>query len=265
MTVSKNSYKVQSFQISDSIDVKSFRNFFSAELIYSDSDELMYQAGDSQYIYVFKYGVVCFFNIDDIKVSDFIKLITQYCKNYIGNNLREDYMVETNSDETKIGNNKIKLGTGDKEVFRIIMLNVSQSVALDYYSDQTALLLDETNQYTFSLEKTGRLSISGNKLQRFIGKTLNLMNKITENLYIFDSALSTWEDENLDKIDVELKKTFDLQSRYRSLHEELHIIKENLDLFKDIMQHKKSNSLEWIIIILILVELINLFFSQHFK
>lgn len=254
--------KVQSFQISDSIDVKLFKNIFTAQLIYSDSDELFYQIGSEEYIYVFKYGVVCFLNNDDIKISDFIKLLSPYCKNFIGNKLREDYEVETGATEIKIGNNKIQLIKADTETFRIIMINVSQSVALDYYSDLTTILLEETNIYTYSLEKTGKLNISGNKLQRFIGKTLNLMNRITENLYIFDSATSTWEDEKLDNIDIELKKTFDLQSRYRSLHEELEIIKENLNLFKDIMHHRKSSSLEWIIIMLILVEVINLILSK---
>ena len=255
-------YKVQSFQISDTIDIKSFKNFFTAKLFYSDSDELYFQVSADQYIYVFKYGVVCFMNQDDVRISDFIKLISPYCKNFFEVKLQEEYLIETSSQEDKIGNNKIQLVNSDPETFRVIMLNVSQSVALDYYSDQATILMEETNQYTFNLERTGRLSISGNKLKRFIGKTLNLMNRITEHLYIFDSAASTWDDEKLDKIDTELKKTFDLQSRYRSIHEVLEIIKENLGLFKDIMHHRKSSSLEWIIIILILVEVINLFMSK---
>ncbi len=257
-------YKVLSFQISDSIDIKLFKNFFTAKLIYSDSDELYFQISDDQFIYVFKYGVVCFLNHDDVRISDFLKLIAPYCKNFFESKLQEEYEVEHNSTEDKIGNNKIQITKSDAETMRVIMLNVSQSVALDYYSDQTTLLLEETNQYTFNLEKTGRLSISGTRLKKFIGKTLNLMNRITENLYIFDSAASTWEDERLDKIDTELKKTFDLQSRYRSIHEVLEIIKENLGLFKDIMHHRKSSVLEWIIIVLILVEVLNLIISKIF-
>ena len=75
-------YKVQSFQISDTIDIKSFKNFFTAKLFYSDSDELYFQVSSDQYIYVFKYGVVCFMNQDDVRISDFIKLISPYCKNF---------------------------------------------------------------------------------------------------------------------------------------------------------------------------------------
>ena len=147
---------------------------------------------------------------------------------------------------------------------RLIMLNVSQSVALDYYSHQTNALLEETNYHTQILEKKGQLDISGKNLKKYIGRTLNLKNKIAENLYIFDSPDVTWENEVLNKVDMSLKNTFDLQVRFRNIQEGLEIVKENLDLFKDIMQHRKSTVLEWIIIILILVEVINLIVEKIF-
>jgi required for meiotic nuclear division protein 1 len=45
----------------------------------------------------------------------------------------------------------------------------------------------------------------------------------------------------------------------------LEIVKENLDLFKDLLQYRNSIVLEWIIIILILVEVINLFIEKLLK
>ncbi|MDB5227313.1 MAG: hypothetical protein JWN78_1506 [Bacteroidota bacterium] len=257
-------YKVLSLQISDSIDIKAFKSVFTAELLFSDSEELFYKVDAEKFIYVFKYGVVCFLNHDDIKISGFIKLISPYCKNFFEYKLREEFDIDTNATENKIGYNKIEIVRADKETLRLIMLNVSQSVALDYYSQQTNVLLEETNLHTSHLEITGNLNMSGKNLKRFIGKTLNLMNRIRENLYIFDSPESTWEDESLNRIDTGLKKTFDLQSRYRSIHEELQIIKENLGLFKDIMHHRKSSVLEWIIIVLILVEVLNIILSKIF-
>ena len=110
-----------------------------------------------------------------------------------------------------------------------------------------------------NLENKGKLDISGNKLKRFIGKILNIKNKISENLYIFDSPDITWEDELLNKLNLELKQTFDLKDRYHVIHDRIDIIKENLELFKDIMDHRESSRLEWIIIILILVEVVDMF------
>ena len=101
-------------------------------------------------------------------------------------------------------------------------------------------------------------------LKKYIGRTLNLKNRITENFYIFDSPDETWEDENLSKLDTGLKKTFDLQTRFRTIQEGLGIVKENLELFKDILQYRNSTLLEWIIIALIFVEVLNLFFEKLF-
>jgi uncharacterized Rmd1/YagE family protein len=115
------------------------------------------------------------------------------------------------------------------------------------------------------LERKGKLDLSGIYLKKYIGRTLNLKNRIAENLYIFDSPEETWEDENLNKLDIGLKKTFDLQVRFRTIQEGLGIVKENLELFKDLLQYRNSVVLEWIIIILILVEVINLLIEKIFS
>jgi uncharacterized Rmd1/YagE family protein len=142
------------------------------------------------------------------------------------------------------------------------MLNVSQSVALDYYNQQTNSVLEETNFHTQLLEKKGKINMGGIKLKKYIGRTLNLKNRISANLYIFDSPEETWENENLNVLDIGLKKTFDLQARFRTIQEGLGIVKENMELFKDLLQNRNSVTLEWVIIILILVEVINIMIGK---
>jgi uncharacterized Rmd1/YagE family protein len=174
--------RVLSYQIADSIDVKQFKSVFKGELYYSDSDELFYKTDTGEYIYVFKYGVVCFLNCDPIQISSFLRLIAPFCKNPFDENMTEEYEIETNAAETKIGYNVISITASDIQVIRLIMLNVSQSVALDYYYSQTSKLLEETNYHTQILENKGRLNISGKNLKKYIGKTLLLKNRISENL-----------------------------------------------------------------------------------
>ncbi len=253
-------YKVISYQVADSIDIKSCKINFKAELVYGDSEELFYQATGERYIYIFKYGVVSFLNYDAVEISGFLRFISPFCKNRFDEALSEEFIVETGASENKVSYNKIEITAADQKVIRIIMLNVSQSVALDYYSEQSRRLLEETNNHTQVLEKKGRLAISGTKLKKFIGKALLLKNRITENLYIFDSPLETWEDEKLDKLYTELKKNFDLQDRFRSVTEDLAIVKDNLELFRDILQYRNTVFLEWIVIILIAIEVVNYFF-----
>jgi required for meiotic nuclear division protein 1 len=257
--------QVVSYQIADSIDVRAFRTAFKEGIYHYDADELFYKMGEESFVYVFRYGVVCFLGYTEAEAQAFLERIAPYCKNVFELKLSEEFEVETNARENKFGYNKIEIMKPEIEILRLIMLNVSQSVALDYYSQQTDLLMEETNSHTLSLERRGRLDISGRSLKMYIGKTLNLKNRIAENLYIFDSPPETWEDENLNRMDQGLKRTFDLQERHRDIREGLEIIRENLELFKDLLQYRNSTFLEWIIIILVFLEVLNLLIDKFFK
>jgi len=257
--------KVLSFQVADSIDIKQFKTAFTANLHFTDSDELFYHVDTFKFLYVFKYGIICFLGYDETEMSGFLQLITPYFKNYFDQRLSDEFDIETNAPAINYGYNKIEIPNPSIDAIRLIMLNVSQSVSLDYFDQQTNLLLEETNYQTQELEKKGKIDLGGKELKKYIGRTLNLKNRIAGNLYIFDSPEATWEDENLNKLDLGMKKTFDLQSRFRTIQEGLQIVKENLELFKDLLQYRNSVVLEWVIIILILVEVSNIFLEKIFK
>lgn len=256
--------KVVSYQIADAIDVKEFCSAFKAELTFSDPTELFYKTDTDQFVYVFKYGAVCFLNYDVFRISEFLRLIKPYCKNLFENSFTDEFLVDTQAKDLRVGFNKIELPFADIDVLRLVMLNVTQSVALDYYEEQTNRLLSDTNFFTQQLENKGKMGISGKKLKQYIGRTLLLRNRIAENIYVFDSPPETWENENLNKIDADLKRTFDLQVRVRSIQEGLSIIRDNLELFRGLLQYRNSNILEWIVIILILVEVLNLVIEKFF-
>lgn len=257
-------YKVQSHQIAQYLNTKAIRKSFNAPLIFADSDELFYKISDTKYIYVFQFGIVSYFNISESRRFDIEKQLLPFGKGSVSEHLSEDIKVSVQDQTLKVNFDSVTIPEIDEEMLRLIMLHTSQSVALDRYSEITERLLESASIHTQSLEQKGRLNISSRKLKKFIGKTLNLKNGIYENLYIFDSPEVTWEDEQLAKLDHELKQTFDLKNRYRNIQDRIDIIKENLELFKDIWNHKESSTLEWIIIILIFVEIIDLFVTKVF-
>ncbi|WP_438425770.1 RMD1 family protein [Aquimarina macrocephali] len=246
-------------QIADVISIKNCKKNFEAELLFSDTDELFYEYNQGQYIYVFKYGVVSFYNISKENAEKICNEILMYGKSFIREEVSENIDIVIGGESNAISFGKATLKEFNVESIRLILLNVSQSVALDNYANISEQILEDTKIHTTYLEEKGRLDISGKNLKKYIGRVLNIKNKISENLYIFDSHDVTWDDETLNKLDQNLKRVFDLKDRYRSIQDQIEIIKENLELFKDIMFHKESSKLEWIIIILILVEVIDLF------
>ena len=252
-------YQVIAYQVAKTIDIKNSRLSLPYHLIFSDSDELFYQVSDDKYIYVFEYGMVSFFNFENEPIIEYFKKLQPFCKGYFFEKLNDETNVSIITNELHVKFDGIVIPSLNTEMIRLIMLNTSQSVALNRYSEITEALLEETNAHTQFLENNGKLNISGLKLKKFIGRILNIKNKIAENLYIFDSPNSTWDNEQLDKLDKDLKQNFDLKDRFRRIYERIKIIKENLDLFKDILEHSESSKLEWIIIILIFVEVIDMF------
>lgn len=256
--------KINAYQIAEEIDIRRFRKAFAANPEYSGPFELFYIAPGPRYLYLLGYGVVVFAGYEDVKMSEHIAFIQDFCKNPMKEKLSEEFTVHREGREDIFGYNEITLSRFDNEVLRIVMLNLGQSVALDYYSQVAEQLLEESNLFTEELEKTGRIRIPAKKLLKFIGKTLNTRNRIIDNLYILDSPDITWEDEYLNKIDTALRRIFDIRLRFHNIDDQLKIVKENLDLFKDLLQNKRSNLLEWIIIVLILVEVLNLVVEKVF-
>lgn len=255
-------YNVSAYQVASTISIKEAKKQLSWPLLFKDSDELFYKVSNDSYVYIFQYGMASFFNLNEAQIDAILKELKPLSYNFFTEKLSEEVIVAVRENTLKVEYEQIILPKLDQEMIRLVMLNASQSVALDRYSEITEQLLIETNQHTVYLEKHGKLDISGNKLKRFIGKILNLKNKISENLYIFDSPDSTWDNKALNELNVDLKNTFDLKDRYRLIHDRIDIIKENLELFKAIMDHKESSRLEWIIIILIVIEVFDMFVAK---
>jgi uncharacterized Rmd1/YagE family protein len=141
------------------------------------------------------------------------------------------------------------------------MLNIAQSVALEFYETLSDNLITSSKEYILELEKRGRLSISKINLLKYIGKVLNVKNSIVDNLYILDDPNLVWDNEDLNLLNRNLKANFDIIPRFKDLDYRLGIVEDNLKLFTDVLNVRESSRLEWIVIILIAIEIfIALFF-----
>ncbi|MFN8256164.1 MAG: RMD1 family protein [Bacteroidales bacterium] len=260
-----NRFNIAGYHLGERLDLKNLKNSLAFNCIYEDPTELVYQKDPNKYFQVFDYGSIVFFGIDSIQQTDIIGLIRNILE--IGNIelTGEFYDVEVLPEaQYKVLFDKIVINELNLDLIKILMLNIAQSAALEYYTLQSNILLSETSKFTDELEEKGVFTIRGKKLLKYIGRTLNLRNKIVNNLYIFDSPKIAWNNEFLNQVDIDMSRELDISLRYRSLQENLNVVKENLEIFKDLNQHSHSSSLEWIIIILIAVEILNLIFEKFF-
>ena len=256
--MNKESFSVVALHVGKNIGIKEARNLFNYQLIKREASFLLYEASDNAYVYIKDYGSIVFYNCKNEIINQFLTKISEnenYELEYFN---REEYQVYK-SENLEVDFNAVYLNNFDIDFLHLIMLNLAQSVALEAYVKKTSSLYESTLVYTKQLEFKGRINLSKIKMRKFIGKTLNIKNTITEELFVFDTSDLAWSNESLSLLDTKLKEELDIEKRFKGLHLSLDTIKENLDLFNELSQHKYSSMLEWIIIILILFEVVQIF------
>lgn len=232
----------------------------SYTLLKREHSFLLYELSEKSYLYIKDYGSVVFINCNINSIKEFISILLNEEKD-IEKLPSEEYDIIL-GDKIEVDFNKITVKDLNEDVAHIIMLNLAQSVGLMNYVNKTSDLHEKTLSFSKELEETGDFRLSRKKMRKFIGKTLNLKNNISENLFVLDTPQLAWSDEDLSALNYKLNDELDIVKRHQSIENSLNVIKENLDLLNDILQHRHSSMLEWIIILLILFEIVQVIIEK---
>jgi uncharacterized Rmd1/YagE family protein len=258
--------KLSAFFVASQLDIKGIKAFLDIKPLSDSSSDLFYSFSGGKHQYYTNYGVIAFAGYGEDEMKWAIKAVSQYQKNPGTEWLRDDHdLCQEEGAAIAFDFDEVVLDKLDEKVIRIVMFNLAQSVALDHYHDVSEGLLTEVKGFANQLELTGKLRISRKNMMRFLGRALNTQNDIAENIYIFDAPELVWDDEYLDKLHRGLIKHFDLRVRFSEVEYTLRIIEDNLTVFREIIHQRESSLLEYIIILLILVEVFDLLITKILK
>ncbi len=275
---------IMSYKIAESIKLRELKVAFPSGVLFSSEKELFYQIRKMQYISILSYGVVCFYNVDENKMADYKKRIMPFCENKCSKDKLEEFYVDYGKEEFKYYYHKIEMPKPNLFVTRLVMFHVAQSLALTCYFEQIKEILEQTNRHTSMMGKRGIISLKGRTLKKFLGKNLQIKNQIVENLFILDTTPGTDADDmNVEmdpvmkeaasqyifwkakfKIDVDhgMKEGLIMKYRAEMIYEEIKIIKEQIEFFNETLHHNTSVKLEWVIIVLVAYEVIDLIINK---
>lgn len=251
--------RIEAIQIAELFNIKKLRSDFRSPVYSGSTSEVFYALTETnRFLYVFDYGVVVFANYYSVAKTEFIQYVKNYASTFVNLDLSEEYriIIDENLHKIVVKNDYVTVPQIDSSLLRIVMLNIGQSVALEYYETLTDELITSSKHYILELEHFGKLSVSKTNLLKYIGKVLNVKNSIVDNLYILDDPNLVWDNEELNLLNRNLKANFDINPRFKDLDYRLQIVENNLTLFTDVLNVRESTRLEWIIIILILIEIV---------
>lgn len=180
-----------------------------------------------------------------IPMGDEQKLITQDYPIHIDPQHNEPFTVT---------NEAITLREGNVLSLNVIALAISQSVGLERYEKRLDTLFAQSRRivesiHTFSIMRRGHL-------MQFAKRLALTRHDMVSNLLLLDKPNILWDNEEAEILYNRLAFILELYDRHEIALSKLSQIKEDVMLVMDLINHKKSEFLEWIIIILIGVEIV---------
>lgn len=153
-----------------------------------------------------------------------------------------------------VANEAITLKSPSTLNFNIIALAVSQSVGLEHYEKRLDTLFSQSRRivesiHTFSLTRRSHL-------MQFIKRLALTRHDMVSNLLLLDKPNILWDNAEAEALYNRLAFVLELHDRHETALSKLAQIKEDVMLVMDLINHKKSEFLEWIIIVLIAVEIV---------
>lgn len=255
--------KAIAYHLNSRIQLTDFLQMENYTILKRDRYFLLLSCGENKTLYLKDYGSVVFLGWTDAEIASFLK--NKFGIQAPGQLKSEEMELDQNSlAEHQVNFDNIIVPDLTPEVIHIISLNLAQSVVLSYYQEQADDILSTSSKVSKELKDKGYVSISTKKLRKLLGRAIVLKNTVAENLYIFETPEFASNTEELTKMDTDLNENLDILNRFRSLQHNLSTVTDTLSFLMDILQHKHSTILEWIIILLILIEVIQVLFEKIF-
>lgn len=217
-------------------------------------EKAFYAKVDGKYLFFTMFGCFAFLGFTKDEIYEFIAPLGDTLK--LGH-INQDYKIEEAPElatDFKVTNEKLLIRSFDDSLLFVAALIVSQSVELEKY--ETVLNRKLT---------TSKSMLSGHN-KGYFGKRKSLIelanslallrHEIIVDMHLLDKPNILWDDEKAERLYNDLSVFFELKERFEIVEFKLGLLKDDITFLTDILNHKKSEFLEWIIIWLIAFEIV---------
>jgi required for meiotic nuclear division protein 1 len=253
---------IAAYRVAEKISIRNLNNIdliLDATIIRRSSEEIELHTSTESRIYIFNFGTIAFFNCPKVKQHQIINKIAKEFNTAMTGQQVDLYAISDTipikiSEKPEVDFDIVKLPELHNDALRIIALLLSHSVVIDYYEQHVENLLELSNAQFAQIKKRWRIPRDTQKLINFLVECMITKQQIITNLFVLDSPDELWENPELDTIYKEMRKMLEISSRFKALDYKLKLIQENLSIIVDLSSSRSNLWLEFIIVVLIIVE-----------
>lgn len=213
------------------------------------------------FAFLFEYGVLVCWDLAEDERQALCYQLGGVILDEIKRPLLESYTYQyADGGQVSIHNDHLILPSQDLMLHLALSHAFAQSVKLDFFEEKAQLVIQENAYISKRLAQTGKVPLSRRDLAKLRGVLFDTSSDITLHFGLLDTPEFFWDYPEREQDYVLLAKYLDLLPRVEILNRKLSTIHELLDMLAAEQHHKHSAFLEWIIIILIAVDIIIYFF-----
>lgn len=222
---------------------------------------------ENKYAYIFHFGSIVAVNLTLHEISDILMYLKKIDKNLnadVSIGYVDDYRLQIdenlNTELIEDGNfemnyDYVVIKNLEKFHMNIMATILAKSVALKKTESEIDNVLDDLENVIGYLDK-GHLKLSDKNLSKMSGKVLRFKYSTLSNLMLLEKPDSAWKHEEAELFFTSLSELFEIKYRYDRLRHKTEVLMDITEVFSGLTHAKRGNKLEWLVIILILIELI---------
>jgi len=238
------------------IDLKAFRAHFKQYPVLS-ANPLVFEPEAGAYLYIEKFGGLVFWNCS----QEFIATLLEEIETFGGMGervgaVRDTLTVFVGTESDRVDFSEVWIQDLNLDKLKIISLALAQSVALDYFEGSVKRAMARFSPVMKGLSQHGKLILKRLETLKTIGYAMEIRATVLDNLTLFDAPPETWESETLAHLDSDLFDHFDIEERHSAIQQKLTYLSDAAARVMDVLTTRKSHQLEWIVIVLIALEVI---------
>lgn len=214
---------------------------------------------EKKLVYIYHFGSIVFINLAHHEIMDIIQYLKRIEKNLHSEtpfHFVDDYRIDIVSQETFAVNNDFMIVPEAKSYYlEIVSTVLAKSVALEKIEAGIEVLSDEIEDIVELLAK-GHLKLSEEQLAKIWSKILGFKYNTISYIMLLDKPEITWINEEAENLFNQLSKLFELEDRYTNIRHKTETLSDITEAFGSLTHTKRSNRLEWMIILLFLFEIL---------
>ena len=252
--------KCKAYLVADSIDLTSLPNELKLK------ETCFFQVEGNKYV-IFPYGVIVCWG--DGHLAPALVILQPHLTRPYGEKLiqTDEFSVEKQVEgQTKlILSDTIYLPEIDNLILTAFSHPIAQSIRLIKFEDEIIESISHFIHIPGNLAKYGKIKESKKQISKMQGHLYSVKSLIRLEHSILDKPEFFWEYPEFDDHYNRVANYLEINQRLTIMDKKFETIDEILNILSNELNHRHSSKLEWIIILLILIEIVIFFVQDVFK